>query len=200
LAKEYLGCIEVAAINANGTLGPFAKSATSLATSRIRHGASVLDNTTGPAAFTDAGATATTAFLVVAGGRHGAAFVNANNLEYALIGAGGTLGTFAYGAANFSSERDGTQFQIANGFGSVFVGGSLGNGAGAAQYTATSDRSAVTLTATTITFSGFSNAGANLNGAKRGRLGVADESGYFYLVGGTSNDNDVLTTVFRTLH
>jgi hypothetical protein len=194
VANKFLGCIEVAPVNADGTLGAFVVG-TPLGTPRLRHGAAVLDQSTGPAAFTAGGATATTAFLVVGGGRHGAAFDGAKNVEYSLIGAGGVLGAFAYPTASFSSERDGSQFQLANGYGYAFVGGTVGS------YTATSDQSAVTLTSSAVTFPTWSNAGANLGGAnKRGRLGVTAESAYFYLVGGTSNDTDALNTVFRILH
>jgi hypothetical protein len=107
------------------------------------------------------------------------------------------LGTFN-AVTGFASERDGSQMQIANGYAYQFLGGTVGH------YSGTSDLSTNPTFTTdagpaTMTFGNWSNAGGNLT-ATIGRHGVALESAYFYVVGGTTNDNDALNSVYQIIY
>lgn len=55
------------------------------------------------------------------------------------------------------------------------------------------------VTSTTLTFPNWANAAANLTD-ELGRHGAVAESAYFYVVGGTRNDTDALSTVIQLLH
>ena len=188
-----MDCTEKASLSADGaTLGAFAANATALSQPRMRHGLAVMTAKNGPPTFS-ADATATTAFLVAAGGK-GLNSVS-KTVEFSLVSATGVTGTWANpnGGANsgggFANQRDGIQLLVSSGYGYAMFGGS-----------ATGDQSAqATVTATALTFANWSNAGANL-GAALGRYGAAAESAYFYVAGGTTNDADALTSVYQILH
>jgi hypothetical protein len=158
----------------------------------MRHGLAVMTAKNGPPTFT-ANASATSAFLVAAGGKGITAV--ANTVEASLVGATGVLGTWANpngGAAaggGFANQRDGMQLLISSGYGYALFGG-----------TTTMDQSAqAAVTTTSLTFSNWSNPGANL-ATQLGRHGAAAESAYFYVAGGTTNDLDALATVYAILH
>jgi hypothetical protein len=188
-----MDCYEHATISSDGaTLGAaFVAGPTPLAHARLRHGASFMSAENGPPGFA-ASASATTAFLIVAGGK--GINTSANTVEYATIGAGGVLGPWASPTSGFANERDGTQLLVANGYGYALQGGNAPN------YSLTADQSAqAVVTTSTLSFPNWSNAGANL-AVKLGRHGAAAESAYFYLAGGTTNDADALTTVYQILH
>ena len=188
-----MDCTEKASLSADGaTLGAFTANVTLLGQPRMRHGLAVMTAKNGPPTFS-ADATATTAFLVVAGGK-GINTVS-KTVEFSLIAATGATGTWANpnGGVNtgggFANQRDGIQLLISSGYGYAMFGGS-----------ATGDQSAQgKVTATALTFDNWSNAGANL-GTALGRYGAASESAYFYVAGGTTNDVDAVTTVYQILH
>lgn len=191
-ASAIMTCFEYASLSADGaTLGAFTAGTNALARSRMRHGADAMTAANGPSTFaTNAGAT--TAFVLVSGGKGNS--TGANTVEYALVTAGGNLGAWA-SPGGFSNERDGSRLFVASGYGYAFQGGTAAN-----AYSVSTDQSALaTVTATTLTFSNWSNAAANL-GTKLGRHGVGAESAYFYIIGGTTNDTDALTTVQQVLH
>jgi hypothetical protein len=189
-----MNCYEYATISDDGaTLGNFVPVAGGPAHARMRHGFTTMTAENGPANFTTkAGANA--AFVVVSGGK--GINTTANTVEYALVGTAGLLGGFANPNSGFSSERDGTQLLIANGYGYAFQGGS----AAAYSNAQTSDQSGLsTVTSTTLSFPNWSNAGANLT-FKLARHAATTESAFFYIVGGTTNDTDALSSVYRILH
>jgi hypothetical protein len=158
----------------------------------------VMSAANGPSTFATDTGSAKTAFLVVSGGK--GVTGQTSTVEYAKVLAGGVLGTFA-NANGFSGERDGTQLLIADGYGYALQGGT------AAMYTSanTSDQSPLaTVTSTTLSFTNMAgtswpNAAANL-GTKLARHAATTESAYFYIAGGTTNDTDALTSVYRILH
>lgn len=189
-ATALTGCIEVAKINGDGTLGTFTTT-TSLAAPRMRHEAAVLAKENGPSAFSDAG-TPETAHFVVVGGGYGAP----TSVEFALVQAGGGLGAFTTAGTSFKNQRDGLQVEIANGYMFAFQGGDFQTG-----YTQTAEASKILMGNSTLTFDNWNNAGGNLGGSEKvARHGITAESAYFYMVGGTSNDNDALATVRQVLH
>jgi hypothetical protein len=189
-----MNCYEYATISDDGaTLGNFVAVAGGPAHARMRHGFTTMTAENGPANFV-AKAGANTAFVVVSGGK--GINTTANTVEYALVGTAGLLGSFANPSSGFSSERDGTQLLIANGYGYAFQGGA----AAAYSNAQTSDQSALsTVTSTTLSFPNWSNAGANLT-FKLARHAATTESAFFYIVGGTTNDTDALSSVYRILH
>lgn len=187
-----MNCYEHATISDDGaTLGAvFVTGTLPVAQARMRHGLAAMSAENGPPGFA-ANAGATTVFVVVGGGK--SLNTAANTIEYAKVAAGGVLGAWA-NPTGFSNERDGTQFLIANGYGYALQGGN------APSYALTSDQSAnAVVTATTLSFPNWANAGANL-AQKLGRHGAAAESAFFYIAGGTTNDADALATVYQILH
>lgn len=181
-----MDCTEHASISADGTtLGAFV-AGTSLSRPRMRHGLAAMTAANGPPSFA-ANATPTNAFLVAAGGK--GINTTANTVEFATVGATGATGVWANPTSGFANQRDGIQLLIASGYGYALFGGS-----------ATGDQSALsTVTATTLTFANWANAGANLATAL-GRYGAASESAFFYVAGGTTNDADALKSVYQILH
>jgi hypothetical protein len=108
-------------------------------------------------------------------------------------------------AATFSKARDGLQISLVNAEGYAFFGANPAP----PSYIGTGDRSTIaSITSTTITFGSWSsdtvNLGATLadggtvNGL--GRYGLALESAHFYSIGGTTDDQDALDTVFLILY
>lgn len=190
-ATAAMACWELASLSDDGsTLGAFADGANPLAHARLRAGADAMSALNGPSSFaTNAGAT--TAFVVVAGGKGNA---TSATVEYARVLAGGALSTWA-SPGGFSGERDGTQLLVANGYGYALFGGQAAN-----AYAGTANQSTLaTVTTTSLTFSSWSNAAANL-GSKLARHGAAADGAWFYVVGGTTNDSDALGAVWQILH
>ena len=194
-ANTEMTCYEVASLNAKGdALGAFTLDTTNVLTKgRQRHGLAAMTAANGPSDFAQK-AGANTAFLLAGGGKGLSS--SGQTVEVSLIGAGGTLKPWS-AITGFANERDGSQMMIANGYSYQFVGGTVGS------YKATSDLSTTPVITTpdgggspTFAFGNWSNAGSNL-GTNVGRNGVTLESAYFYLVGGTSNDTDALSTVYQ---
>jgi len=157
---------------------------------RMRHGVALLSS---PAS-ADGGAS--TSFLVVGGG-YGPG-IGSGLVEYAPItNAAAALGSWQKANATFPDTRDGTQIAIVNGVAYAFMGGTAPN-----QYKGTGWLSSIgSVTSSSIDFGAWSsNAVALPNNAVLGRFGMAVESAYFYVVGGTSNDADALTTVYQILY
>jgi hypothetical protein len=197
-ASGEMNCYEFATINTAGNqLGTtfVADAVHTLISARQRHGVAPMTAVNGPSTFAQQ-AGAGTAFILVGGG-HGIASTG-NTVEVALVGAAGLLGAWS-NPGGFALQRDGSQMQIANGYAYQFLGGSVGH------YSGTSDLSTnPTLVgpdggATGLTFGNWSNAGANL-GSTIGRHGVALESAYFYVVGGTTDDTDALQSVYQIIY
>jgi hypothetical protein len=195
-----LKSVEYAQLQLDGTLGAFA-AGPDLKSARMRHGTHVLDKSTGPVNFVgDGGATGTTSFLVAAGGRGTAALDTDLSVEYAVVGADGLPAAWA--AAPGFGERDALGFGIANGWFYAFVGAGI-NGSNINYVQTASSSQASSITATTFTLGSWNSVGSFLSGVsngKRGRIGLTAESAYFYLAGGTTNDNDALSDVYRVLH
>jgi hypothetical protein len=193
MANAAMDCYEYATISAAGdTLSSFTSGNNKMQKARMRFGSTPVTAQNGPTNYTDGGAANTVSFVLVGGG-YG---ISSQGLttEYALIAVGGALGTFAYPGSGFAVERDGSQLIMVNGYAYVFQGGTPGN------YKATSDLSTnAVVTPTTLTFGNWSNAGGSL-GTGIGRHGVALESAYFYAVGGTTTDNDALSSVYQIIY
>jgi hypothetical protein len=188
-----MNCYEYATINANGdALGMFTLDTTHVMTkARMRFGSTPVTSANGPTQFAMDGGTNTASFILVGGGYNISAI--GNTVEYALVQQGGMLGNWL-GTTGFANQRDGSQLIMVNGYAYAFQGGMVGS------YSATSDLSTnAQVTPTTITFGNWSNAGANL-GSNVGRHGVALESAYFYITGGTTNDNDALSDVYQIIY
>jgi hypothetical protein len=199
-ASGHLASIEYAQVQNDGTIGEFT-AGPELVSARMRHGTQVLDRSTGPVDFVgDAGANANTSFLVVAGGRGTSSLDTGLSVEYAVVGADGVPG--AWKAATGFGERDALGFGIANGWFYAFVGAGInGNNINYVQTAASSQASAIT--ATSFTLGSWNSVGSFLSSVpngKRGRIGLTAESAYFYLAGGTTNDTDALSDVYRVLH
>jgi hypothetical protein len=198
-ANALLACVELAQVQNDGSLSDFATTTNAMNNARARHGTDVLDKATGPVAFVDGGAANDTAFLVVAGGRGTTSLGSSAPLsvEYAVLNSAGQPGTWT--TVNSVGERDGLGFGIANGWLYAFVGGAK-SGMNI-NYTGTAETAGVaTLTGSAFTLGSWNSTGSFLSGSKRGRVGMAAESAYFYMGGGTSNDADALTNVYRVLH
>lgn len=196
-ASAAMNCYEATTITQAGdSIGtPFTPGTNTFVHARQRFGAAAMTAANGPSGFAQQ-VGANGAFVLLGGGEGIAS--TGNTVEAALVGTGGVLGTFG-AVGGFATERDGSQTQIANGYAYQFLGGTVGH------YAATSDLSTnPTFTgpaggATGMTFGNWSNAGANL-GTAIGRHGVALESAYFYVVGGTTNDTDALNTVYQIIY
>ena len=196
-SSANMSCYEYATINAAGdTLGTFTAGAGTMVHARNRFGAAAMTAANGPSDFaTKVGAT--TAF-VLAGGGEGISN-STDTVEAAVVQSGGALGTFGL-ISGFAVERDGSQMQIANGYAYQFLGGVVGS------YRMTSDLSTTPVlgipdggTTPTLGFGQWSNAGTAL-GSAVGRHGVTLESAYFYVVGGTSDDTDALSSVHQIIY
>ena len=192
-AAAAMNCHELASLSGDGaTLGTFIAGVTTTTRARLRPGADAMTVANGPPTFAVDTGNASSAFIVVSGGKGNS--TGANTVEYAHITAAGVLGTWA-SPSGYANERDGSQLLIAGGYGYALQGGTAPNG-----YTQTSDQSTLaTVTSTALTFPSWSNAGANL-GTKIARQGAVAESAYFYIAGGTTNDVDAITTVEQVLH
>jgi len=202
-ANAVMDCSESASVNASGdslgaaftVAGPLGTggvdAGTGALTARMRHGLAVL---TSASASADAGANAS--FLVVGGG-YGPS-IGSGLVEYAPVTSTvAALGSWQRGNATFPDVRDGAQIAIVNGEAYAFMGGTAPN-----QYKGTGWLSSLgAVSSTSIDFGSWSsNAVALPNNAALGRFGMAIESAYFYVVGGTSNDTDALTTVYQILY
>ncbi len=197
-AKGVMICYEHAILGAGGAsiTGTFATGAQSLTKGRMRAGLSVINSSDGPSNIvTDAGADAganNEQFLVVGGG-HG---INAtgNTVEYAMVNATGDVNPWG-STTGFAVERDGAQVMVANGYAYVFFGGTL-----PASYRNTSDLStSIQVTSSSVVLGNWSNAGGSI-GESVGRHGLALESAYFYVVGGTTNDTDAVNAVYQIIY
>lgn len=185
-----MDCYELASISADGsTLGDFTAGTTKLGTGRGRHGVATMDASNGVTPWTG-----NASFVFVSGGAGLAQPLQ--RVEYAAVSVGGQLGTWSYGNSFYGVSRDGSQLQIANGYLYAFFGGGPGNYSGTADLA-----NAISQTASTVTLASWSNASSQLPGmATLGRMGMALESAYFYVVGGTSDDTDAKDTVYFILY
>jgi hypothetical protein len=197
-AKGVMTCYEHAVLGAGGAsiTGAFATGAQSLTKGRMRAGLSVINPSDGPGNIvTDAGADGgpnNEQFLIVGGG-YG---VNAigNTIEYAMVNATGDVNPWG-STTGFAVERDGTQIMVANGYAYAFFGGTL-----PASYRNTSDLStSIHVTSSSVVLGNWSNAGGAIVESV-GRHGIALESAYFYVVGGTTNDTDAVNAVYQIIY
>jgi hypothetical protein len=162
-------------------------------TPRMRHGMALLTSDNEPA---DAAANAS--FLVVGGGGIN---LGSGALEFAAIQSSAQpIGSWTTGSATFSTDRDGLQLALVNAEAYSFFGT---NNAGPPNYTGTGERATIgAVGATSFSFSSpWSNDGVSLpNNANLGRYGLVLESAHLYAIGGTSNDQDALSTVYSILY
>lgn len=199
-SSQILSCVSHAQIQDDGSLSDFT-DLNGLVHARMRHGIDRFDKSNGATAFGDGGAPLTSSFVVVGGGRGTTSLGSGASVEYAAVQADGSLGSWVATSSAFS-EREALGFGLANGRGYAFVGGAV-NG-NKINYTQTGDSAqAINVTATGFDFGSWNSVGSFLSGSpngKRGRVGLTAESAYFYLVGGTTDDKDALTDVYRVLH
>lgn len=194
-AAGKLTCYEKAAMMLDGSAvsGSFGVGATKLTLSRMRFGLDAVTADNGPPTFqADAGGGANTAVFLFAGGGSG---INAtgNTVEYAVVGTGGELGTWSR-PTGFANQRDGVHVIVSNAYAYAFFGGNP------PTYSSTSDLSTrLQVSPTSITLGNWSAAGGNI-AQPAGRHGMAEESAYFYRIGGTTNDADALDTVYQIIH
>jgi hypothetical protein len=194
-AAGRLTCYEKAAMASDGSAvtGSFAVGDKRLARARMRFGLDAITADNGPPSFDPGagGGVNTAAFLFVGGGQ--GIQSTGNTIEYALVNAGGDLGDWA-STTGFANQRDGSQVIVSNGYAYAFFGGA------APSYSSTSDLSTrIVASPTSLTLGNWSNAGGTVSQGA-GRHGMAEESAYFYRIGGTTNDNDALDTVFQIVH
>lgn len=204
--KRVMDCSESATLSNTGDAltSAFAVDGShKLLHARMRHGLSTLTAANGPLTFSgDGGADGgsnTAAYLVVAGGGVDIAQASGPTVEYELVG-GAPAGPWTAAANGPSVARDGTQLQIANGYGYTFFGGTVA--ANNVAYDSTTDISTkLTVSPSTITFGPWQNANGSI-GPGVGRHGVALEGAFFYLVGGTfgDGDRDALREVYSILY
>jgi hypothetical protein len=188
-----MSCYQHASLSANGdTLGAFTLDTThAMQRARMRFGSTPVTSSNGPAQFADGGGANTAAFVLVGGGEGISAITN--TVEYALVGNGGVLGNWAT-ATGFAQQRDGSQLVMINGYAYSFQGGTMGS------YSNTTDLSTnAQVSPGSVAFGNWSNAGAQLP-YFLGRHGVAVESAYFYVIGGTKDDKDALTEVRQIIY
>ena len=190
-ATGPMSCYEYATISADGsTLGTFTPGATTFATARARHGAAVMDAANGIVPWSS-----NAAFVFLSGGVDDAG--SSTSAEYAVVTAGGQLGAWTATNSGFAPQRDGGQLEIVNGYLYAFFGG---NAATHTYTPSTSFSYATSQTTTTVTlFQSWSDAVA-ATPTGLGRMGVTLESAYFYVIGGTSNDTDALTSVYQIIY
>ncbi len=188
-----MSCYQYASLSANGdTLGAFTLDTThAMQKARMRFGSTPVTSANGPAQFADAGGPNTAAFLLAGGGAGISAI--SNTVEYALVGNGGVLGNWAT-ATGFAQQRDGSQLLMISGYAYSFQGGIMGN------YSSSTDLSTnAQVSPSSFSFGNWSNAGAQLPYLV-GRHGLALESAYFYVIGGTKDDKDALTEVYQIIY
>lgn len=194
LANSVMNCYEYATLSSDGSAitGSFTQDLINKFISpRMRHGSSALTATNGPTLISDGGAKNNASFVLISGGYNVSSI--GNTVESSLVQAGGALGAFSVPGKGYALQRDGSQMMIANGYAYAFLGGTMGS------YSASSDLSTnASVTPTAVTFGNWSNA-TNL-GSNVGRHGVALESAYFYVAGGTTNDTDALTSVYQVIY
>jgi hypothetical protein len=184
-----MDCYELATLTADGsTLGALTAGTNALVAPRARHGVATMNAQNGITPWTG-----NAAFVFASGGT--GPTNPTQRTEYAVVTNGGQLGAWAATNSQYGQSRDGSQLQIANGFLYAFFGGS------AATYTSSADFVAVSAqTATTVTLANAWSSAVSTIPANRGRMGVALESAYFYVIGGTSNDSDATDTVYYILY
>lgn len=192
-----MNCWEAATISIDGkTLGAFAAGTTTMNVARERLGVGALGKDNGPPGYTG-----NQSFVLASGGLGVSG--SASSIEYAAIDAGGALTWKGEPGAVYSPKsKDGSALGVANGFAFAFAGGSPGS------YTASVKRGGPGIIASMSTgvldLTGFSDAVANVivpaGAGGVGRFGFTLESAYFYVVGGTTNDTDAITTVSQVIY
>jgi hypothetical protein len=196
-AAGEMNCYEVASISADGsTLGAFSVDTThTFLYARMRHGFTAMTAANGPSTF--ATFFGTNGALLLLGGGPGINSTSGAAVEYAVVGTGGKVTTAWANPGGFSLQRDGSQLEVANGYSYGFLGGtSPGN------YTSTADlATTTTLTdagAGALQYGSWSSSTLQLS-SKVARMGMAHDSAYFFVIGGTSNDTDALASVYQIL-
>lgn len=193
-----MNCYEVASISADGsTLGTFSVDTTrTFLSPRMRHGFTAMTAANGPPNF--ASAFGKNGALLLLGGGPGLNSTAGATVEYSLVGAGGKVTKAWANPGGFANQRDGSQLEVQNGYSYAFLGGTI---TPATNYTSTIDKSTTPqLTDAgmgTLQYGTWNSSSAQVS--KIGRMGVSHESAYFFVLGGTSNDADALTTVYQIL-
>jgi len=192
-----MNCWEAATISTDGkTLGAFGAGTTTMTVNRERLGVGVMSKDNGPPGYT-----ANQSFILASGGLGVSG--SAISIEYASIDAGGALTWKGEPGATYSPKsKDGSALGVANGFAFAFAGGSPGS------YTVSVKRGGPGVIASmatgTLDLTGFSDAVANVlvpaGASGVGRFGFTLESAFFYVVGGTTNDTDAITTVSQVIY
>ncbi len=182
-------CYEFAQLSSDGsTLGAFTNGTQAFVTPRARHGVGAMTAANGITPWLG-----NAAFIFLSGGM--GTTTPSTHIEYAVVNTGGQVGAWTEtGVTQFALTRDGSQLQVANGYLYAFLGGNPG------AYSSSVDlESTVAETAATITLGVWSNA-SSATPSNVGRMGVTLQSAYFYVIGGTSNDADALTSVYQIIY
>jgi hypothetical protein len=182
-----LNCYEVASISADGrTLGTWTAGTTTMPTTHWLPGAAVGTPATVP------GMAMGTAIVYVTGG-----FTTAGasrDTEQAQVLPGGSLGLWARSNRTYGGARGATQADVING--TFYV---IGGTSGATPFTPSLTQAVLAQMNALEGFSGpFSNATATIS--PHAMHGMASESAYFFVVGGTATGTDALTTVEQVIH
>ncbi|MBI2394222.1 MAG: IPT/TIG domain-containing protein [Deltaproteobacteria bacterium] len=198
-AASTMNCWESTTLSNDGrTLGAFAAGATTMAVARERFGVGALSRENGPPGYTG-----TQAFVLASGGLGvggaGASF------EYASVDAGGAL-TWKTIADYAPKAKDGSDLGVANGGAFAFGGGSVTT-TGALYSTSIKRAGPFTISGSTLSLGTgaiWSDATAAIpvpaGASGVGRFGFTLESAYFYVVGGTTNDTDAITSVSQVIY
>lgn len=178
---------EYAPLSADGaTLGAFTMGATPFNDARELAAAAVATSSSAPAV------TAGT-FVYVTGGF--SARDSLRTTEFARVGSGGALLAISP-TTSYSQGRGGLGAMVVNG--EFYAMGGVAGTNPAAVARDTADSATLSPSGVPGNFSNATTDGRMLTA--RSRFGLSLTSAYFFLVGGTSNGNDALSTVERTLY
>lgn len=185
--STVLASYEFATISADGrTLGTWTAGTTSLGTGRYLAAAVTATRANAPVLISSAAA-----FVYATGGFSSS--TSLNSTEFATVIMGGQLGSFT-ATGSYANRRGGTAASVVNSFFYV-MGGTLGM-TPASMGTNTSNIGDVSDMGSLSSFSSASN---NML-VDRLMHGLALESAYFYVVGGSSTGSNALTNVDQVIH
>jgi hypothetical protein len=188
-AAAPLSCYEFASVSADGaSLGAWTAAMNLLTAPHYLAGGATATPSSVP------GLAAGTALIFLTGGFN-APGSGSRVTELSRVQMGGTLAAFATANRTYGGDRSAAQASVVNG--TFFVIGGTGGGA---VTSAGQDSTVLAQMDATGAFSGpFSNASGRMV-APRSLHGLANESAYFFVIGGTSMGTEALNTVEQVIH
>lgn len=188
-----MNCYEFASISADGrTLGAWTAGSTTFSVPRTLACAPVATSITVP------GLTPSTAAYVFLTGGFNSPSTSTNAIERATVQMGGELGSFVSTMPTirtYGGTRGGPACSIIN---SAFF--AIGGSSGGTPFTAALNTNVAAELNNNGGFAGPFSSTAGSMSVPHALHGLAEETGYFYIIGGTSSGTDAITTVERVIH